>query len=969
MYRTGKSYLLNRVILDRSNGFGVAPTINACTKGLWLWAKPLKGQTEDGKIVNILVVDSEGLGAVDQDSNHDCRVFALVLLFSSIFLYNSLGTIDENAISNLGLVINLTKHIHIKSGAEDEISSEEYAKYFPDFMWILRDFSLQLIDQEGESITASEYLENSLAAQKGFSDEIETKNRIRRLVQMFFPQRDCFTLVRPMMEEEDLQSLEDRSLETLRPEFIEQVLTLRKCIFKNAKLKTLNGKALNGEMLSGVMKNYIEAINNGAVPNIESAWTYICKDHCYKMFHECLNYYNQRFNERLLDQFPTSEEYLDIIHEELQKEALEKFKKESMGENSQNYIENLELKIREKFSMLKNENKREFQAMLESSLNQYYAKKIDDKLKRGEFKNYYDYEKELTKMKTNFMDSEPQGPGKRAMVNEFLLTRSSDAAHFLIKSSQSDLESKINVLMEAKERLEKELYNTEEQLNKEKNDLSMKIFSLESRKNDLETKKKLFEEKIQDMRKDREAMEEELCGKLDKEKEDARKREKISRDKYNLIEEQKRELEKKIVLMKSDHEKELALLDQKLGFFETEGSQWERREKEMKSELEDLNRKLSNDILDLKKNYETQISKLQSELYIAREGIKDYQSEIEKKEELHVSMCKDIEDKNKTFQNILEEKELAIKNYQDKMETLIKTPEELEELRKRNQTLIEKLQVDVQNLTVEGKKKDDKMKLLELNFKKEKALMEQSINFYEIQVDDLQKQLDDVNRLNSDALNAIQGLPGKKTDFSKELEEERKNFQVRLDQLNNDFKKNKELLNAKIVQLTEKNEDLESERKEINKKYEKELKEMKELYSVTKDEMNSNRNHLQNLESQREKELEEANNHYMSKIEDLEKEIDILKDKNAYELSIIQSKSDESLQQLRNLYEEEKKQLKAKMDEEKHKFNKISQNYKNDYEMRLKKEREMYEDQVDNLQQDMKELEIQIMATGQSHQQ
>ena len=32
MYRTGKSYLLNRVLLNQSRGFDVGPTINACTK-------------------------------------------------------------------------------------------------------------------------------------------------------------------------------------------------------------------------------------------------------------------------------------------------------------------------------------------------------------------------------------------------------------------------------------------------------------------------------------------------------------------------------------------------------------------------------------------------------------------------------------------------------------------------------------------------------------------------------------------------------------------------------------------------------------------------------------------------------------------------------------------------------------------------------------------------------------------------
>lgn len=32
MYRTGKSYLLNRMLLNQSKGFDVGPTINACTK-------------------------------------------------------------------------------------------------------------------------------------------------------------------------------------------------------------------------------------------------------------------------------------------------------------------------------------------------------------------------------------------------------------------------------------------------------------------------------------------------------------------------------------------------------------------------------------------------------------------------------------------------------------------------------------------------------------------------------------------------------------------------------------------------------------------------------------------------------------------------------------------------------------------------------------------------------------------------
>jgi hypothetical protein len=65
LYRTGKSYLLNRVLLNRSNGFGVGPTVNPCTKGLWCWGTPIKGTSTDGEPVNIVVIDTEGIGALD----------------------------------------------------------------------------------------------------------------------------------------------------------------------------------------------------------------------------------------------------------------------------------------------------------------------------------------------------------------------------------------------------------------------------------------------------------------------------------------------------------------------------------------------------------------------------------------------------------------------------------------------------------------------------------------------------------------------------------------------------------------------------------------------------------------------------------------------------------------------------------------------------------------------------------------
>ena len=153
------------MLLNREKGFSVGPTVNPCTKGLWIWSKPIYGTDSDGNRIPILLIDTEGFGAFDEDTNHDIRIFTLAILLCSYFVYNSLGSIDENAIQSLSFVINLSKHIQLKTSenssqnfkrqntSEGDFDHEELADLFPSFMWILRDFALQLVDENGETIT------------------------------------------------------------------------------------------------------------------------------------------------------------------------------------------------------------------------------------------------------------------------------------------------------------------------------------------------------------------------------------------------------------------------------------------------------------------------------------------------------------------------------------------------------------------------------------------------------------------------------------------------------------------------------------------------------------------------------------------------------------------------------------------------------------------------------------------------
>jgi len=61
--------------------------------------------------MKVFVLDTEGFGGIDENSNHDSRIFMFSLLLSSYFIYNSVGTIDERALNTLSLIVNLAKKI------------------------------------------------------------------------------------------------------------------------------------------------------------------------------------------------------------------------------------------------------------------------------------------------------------------------------------------------------------------------------------------------------------------------------------------------------------------------------------------------------------------------------------------------------------------------------------------------------------------------------------------------------------------------------------------------------------------------------------------------------------------------------------------------------------------------------------------------------------------------------------------
>tara|TARA_Y100000741_G_scaffold362686_1_gene348953 strand:- start:25839 stop:28370 length:2532 start_codon:yes stop_codon:yes gene_type:complete len=312
-YRTGKSFLLNRLASATSNtGFGVGDSVQACTKGLWLYKKVFESH---GK--KIVFVDTEGIDALDANDTHDVRIFTLALLLSSTFIYNSMGPIDETALQTLSLMTRVTENVKFDS----ESTMKDLSPHMPKFYWILRDFSLKITNKENNEITQDEYLEQALQ-----SSSDPNKNAVRDAIKTSFPKRTLITLPRPSTAIDPVsQRMEDR-LMSLSKAFTTGVDKLRAKLFTEITPMKAQDSEINGKMYAVLCKHYTEVIQTDCVPIIKDSWSLIAsikaRDLKDSLVAEC--------TQKLSVMKPKPKESLDEEMNHLKKYILDSFLKKSM---------------------------------------------------------------------------------------------------------------------------------------------------------------------------------------------------------------------------------------------------------------------------------------------------------------------------------------------------------------------------------------------------------------------------------------------------------------------------------------------------------------------------------------------------------------------------------------------------------------------------------------------------------------
>ncbi|XP_052587552.1 guanylate-binding protein 4 isoform X2 [Peromyscus californicus insignis] len=334
LYRTGKSYLMNR-LAGQNHGFSLGSTVQSETKGIWMWCVPHPTKPNH----TLVLLDTEGLGDIEKgDPKNDCWIFALAVLLSSTFVYNSMSTINHQALEQLHYVTELTQLIRAKSSPrEDEVEdSSEFVGFFPDFVWAVRDFILEL-KLDGRIITADEYLENALKLIPGNNPRVQKSNMTRECIRYFFPVRRCFVFDRPTSDKNLLLQIEKVPEHQLEWNFQVELKKFCSYIFTNAKTKTLRGGIIvTGNRLGTLVQTYVDAIHSGTVPCLENAVMTLAQRENSAAVQKAADYYNEQMVQQLKLPTDTLQELLDV-HTACEKEAIAVFMEHSFKDDEQEF--------------------------------------------------------------------------------------------------------------------------------------------------------------------------------------------------------------------------------------------------------------------------------------------------------------------------------------------------------------------------------------------------------------------------------------------------------------------------------------------------------------------------------------------------------------------------------------------------------------------------------------------------------
>ncbi|XP_070548282.1 guanylate-binding protein 2-like [Ptychodera flava] len=271
--RCGKSYIASQLIEPRPQDcvFKTSHKQKPETMGIWMGTKVFKKTLVNGTDVTVIIMDTEGLDAYNAHEDDDMLMFALMSLMSSVLIYNSKGTMKGEDLQKLSWVSKLNDVFQgdDECGRSTKIQEKDIIKFFPNFMWLLRDVTMSCSlegedgDEQAEVDIRDYLLEEVLKLEKetAFSDKrVRELNATRRALLKSFPVFDASQLSIPSIDTSVLKDMGQGDMrERLSQTFLEDVdKFLARCgsLMKPKKAWPYVGN-INGRQFADMLQQYV----------------------------------------------------------------------------------------------------------------------------------------------------------------------------------------------------------------------------------------------------------------------------------------------------------------------------------------------------------------------------------------------------------------------------------------------------------------------------------------------------------------------------------------------------------------------------------------------------------------------------------------------------------------------------------------------------------------------------------------
>lgn len=192
-----------------------------------------------------------------------------------------------------------------------------FRQYFPDFLWLLRDVTLDLTDEQGRPLTATQYLTSNVLKR---SRKLipTTADHVAMAITSYFSSVECLALAPPSSDRSVTKNIPEHYSQ-LHPDFTEGLKDAIDFIHQKVKRKRgFDADSMDGALVASLAEQYVTTVNEpGGIPTLESAWQNVITTRMIELNDQLAEEYQMRMEENLHDKLPMEEDNFFRIHQEL----------------------------------------------------------------------------------------------------------------------------------------------------------------------------------------------------------------------------------------------------------------------------------------------------------------------------------------------------------------------------------------------------------------------------------------------------------------------------------------------------------------------------------------------------------------------------------------------------------------------------------------------------------------------------